>query len=415
MKTYLVGGAVRDKQLQLPVYDRDWLVTGATVDDMLKQGFEQVGKDFPVFLHPKSHEEYALARTERKIATGYTGFSCFSDAHVTLEEDLLRRDLTINAMVEDDNGNIIDPYNGLSDIKNKCLRHVSAAFSEDPLRILRVARFAARFAHLGFSIADETMALMSTMSNKEELNSIAAERIWVETEKALKTEHCDVYFQVLKDCGALTILFPEIEALFGVPQTEIHHPEIDTGIHTLMVLQQATLLSSDIAVRFAALTHDLGKAITPADEWPRHIQHEKRGIKLVKQLCQRLRIPNDIRDLAVLVCEYHLHSHKAFELKAKTVQKLFKSLDLYRKPERLPLFLLACEADARGRKGFEQRDYPQRSYLTEAFEAVKNLQVKDINIEGLKGPEIGQALSQARISIINKLRKQHQLEQAEND
>lgn len=407
MKTYLVGGAVRDKLLSLAVYDRDWLVTGATVQQMLDQGYEQVGKDFPVFLHPKTKEEYALARTERKMGAGYTGFECFSDSSVTLEEDLLRRDLTINAIAEDDSGHIIDPYHGQADIQKKMLRHVSSAFSEDPLRILRVARFAARFAEQGFGIAPETLQLMQKMSTADELNCISAERIWVETEKALKTSHPQVYFQVLYDCGALQIIFPEIHALFGVPQTAEHHPEIDCGIHTLMVLEQATKFSQSLAVRFAALTHDLGKALTAEEEWPRHIQHEIRGLKPLKALCKRLRVPNDIRDLALLVCQYHLHSHRAMELKAKTLLKLFQSLDCFRKPERLPLFLAACEADARGRLGFEQRDYPQHAYLSQAFAKIQNISVRDIDISNLKGPEIGEALNQHRIKALKQFRQQH--------
>lgn len=405
-KIYLVGGAVRDAQLGLPVYDKDWVVVGSTPEQMLALGFEQVGKDFPVFLHPKTKEEHALARTERKKGSGYTGFECFSDVSVSLEQDLKRRDLTINAIAEDETGLLIDPYDGLEDIRTKTLRHVSSAFTEDPLRILRVARFAARFAEQGFTIAKETQQLMQTMSTGGELKSISAERVWVETEKALNTQHPDVYFQVLKDCGALSALFPEIDQLFGVPQTAKHHPEIDCGIHTLMVLQQACLLTTDITVRFSALTHDLGKALTPENEWPRHIKHETLGIKKVKQLCKRLRVPNDIRDLAVLVCEYHLHVHKAFELKPSTLVKLFQSLDLYRRPERLQPFLQACEADARGRLGFEQRDYPQKEYLQQCFTAVKNISIKDIDSTHLTGPEIGQALKQKRIQTLKQLKQQ---------
>ena len=407
MKSYLVGGAVRDKLLNIPVIDRDWVVIGETASNMLDAGFEQVGKDFPVFLHPKTHEEYALARTERKQGSGYTGFDCFSDVTVTLEDDLLRRDLTINAIAEDEYGKLVDPFNGLDDIKHKVLRHVSAAFAEDPLRILRIARFAARFSYLGFSIANETLNLLKEMSTADELNSIAAERIWVETEKALATRNPDIYFQVLKDCGALAIIFPEVDALFGVPQTENHHPEIDTGIHTLMVLQQASLLSDDIAVRFCALTHDLGKAITPESQWPKHIKHELNGIKPVRNLCQRLRVPNPIRDLALLVCEYHLLTHRAFELKPATVEKLFRHLDIYRRPERLPLFLFACEADAKGRKGFEQTNYPQADYLKKAFAAAQFASVKDIDTSELKGPAIGAALTALRIKNIHRIKNEY--------
>ncbi len=407
MKCYLVGGAVRDKQLGLSVYDRDWVVIGASADDMRSAGFEQVGKDFPVFLHPKSKEEYALARTERKKGQGYTGFDCFSDPSVTLEDDLLRRDLTINALAEDEQGNIIDPFNGLDDLKQGVLRHVSSAFAEDPLRILRIARFAARFADLEFSIAEQTQALLKTMSTREELLSISAERIWQETEKALRTSQPQVYFEVLRDCGALEILMPEIFALFGIPQTASHHPEIDTGIHTMMVLQQACLLSHEVSVRFSALTHDLGKALTPESEWPRHIQHEQRGKKPLKALCQRLKVPNDCRDLALFVCQYHLQCHCAFDLRASTIEKLFKALDVYRRPQRLSLFLIACEADAKGRKGFEHRSYPQSQYLQACFSAAKSISVDDIDRSQLKGPEIGQALQHKRIQSIQSIKENY--------
>ena len=406
MNTYLVGGAVRDLQLGLPVYDRDWVVVGASISEMLDKGYQQVGKDFPVFLHPKTKEEYALARTERKSGPGYSGFECISDPNITLEQDLLRRDLTINAMAHDHQQQLIDPYHGLSDIQNKKLRHVSQAFTEDPLRVLRVARFAARFYHLGFSIADETLLLMQQISSNGELTSISPERIWVETEKALKTEHPHIYFSVLKECGALQLLFPEIAQLFGVPQTEQHHPEIDTGIHTLMVLEQASLKSNDTTVRFAALVHDLGKGITPKSEWPRHIQHETRGKALVKALCQRLRAPKHYTELALLVCEYHLHSHRAYDLKPATIAKLFKSLDLYRRPERLTPFLLSCEADSRGRKGFEQRAYPQADYLQRCFQASVNITAKDLKQQDLSGAEIGLAIEQQRIQAIKAIKLQ---------
>lgn len=400
MQTYLVGGAVRDELLGLDVHERDWVVVGSSPQAMRDAGFQQVGSDFPVFLHPKTHEEYALARTERKTGKGYTGFDCITDSSVTLEEDLLRRDLTINAIARSDTGKLVDPYHGRDDLNNRILRHVSPAFAEDPLRVLRVARFAARFAGLGFHIAGETLALMQQMSSSGELDELTAERVWKETEKALQSQNPDVYFQVLRDCGALKVLFPEVDALFGVPQTEKHHPEIDTGIHTLMVIQQATLLSKSVSVRFAALTHDLGKGITPEAEWPRHIQHEHKGLPLVKALCQRLRVPKNITELSLLVCEYHLLCHRALELKPSTVEKIFKKLDLYRRPERLQEFTAACEADSRGRLGFEARDYPQARYLKACFEAASQVSIQDIDSSNLKGPQIGQALEQQRIARI---------------
>ncbi|MDN6652498.1 MAG: multifunctional CCA addition/repair protein, partial [Enterobacterales bacterium] len=305
MKIFLVGGAVRDKRLNLPVYDRDWVIEGATPEELTAQGFQQVGKDFPVFLHPKSREEYALARTERKSGHGYTGFVTYFAPDVTLEQDLLRRDLTINAMAESADGTLIDPYGGLNDLNNKVLRHVSDAFHEDPLRVLRVARFAARFAHLGFHVAPETMALMAQMTADNELQNLTPERVWRETEKALITQSPQVYFQVLRDCGALAVLFPEIDNLFGVPAPEKWHPEIDTGIHTLMALAIAAELTDEIDVRFATLTHDLGKGLTPPEYWPHHHGHGPAGVKLVEALCQRLRVPNAIRELAKIVAEYH--------------------------------------------------------------------------------------------------------------
>ena len=305
LKIFLVGGAVRDKRLNLPVYDRDWVIEGATPEELIAQGFQQVGKDFPVFLHPKSREEYALARTERKSGHGYTGFVTYFAPDVTLEQDLLRRDLTINAMAESADGTLIDPYGGLNDLNNKVLRHVSDAFHEDPLRVLRVARFAARFAHLGFYVAPETMALMAQMTADNELQNLTPERVWRETEKALITQSPQVYFQVLRDCGALAVLFPEIDNLFGVPAPEKWHPEIDTGIHTLMALAIAAELTDEIDVRFATLTHDLGKGLTPPEYWPHHHGHGPAGVKLVEALCQRLRVPNAIRELAKIVAEYH--------------------------------------------------------------------------------------------------------------
>lgn len=404
MKTYLVGGAVRDELLGIPAHERDWVVVGATAETMLEAGFQPVGRDFPVFLHPQTKEEYALARQERKSGKGYTGFTCISDPTVTLEQDLLRRDLTINSIARDDDGHLVDPYGGTNDLQARILRHVSPAFGEDPLRVLRVARFAARFHTMGFSIAEETIELMRTMSASGELSDLVPERVWKETEKALLTESPQVYFQVLRACNALEVLFPELDALFGIPQTEKYHPEIDTGIHTLMVLEQASRLSTSITVRFAALTHDLGKGITPKAEWPRHIGHEFKGKALVKDLCRRLRIPTDCAELALLTCEQHLNCHRALELKPATVQKLFKTLDLYRRPERLEAFLLACEADARGKKGFEETPYPQKAYLTACFAAASAIQARNLDTEGLTGKEIGEKVELQRISAITEIK-----------
>lgn len=407
METYLVGGAVRDQILKLPVHERDWVVVGATAKAMLDAGYQQVGKDFPVFLHPQSKEEFALARTERKIGTGYTGFECISNPHVSLEEDLLRRDLTINAIAQKNDGSMVDPYGGLRDINNKILRHVSPAFNEDPLRVLRVARFAARLHHLGFTVAEETFALMQSMSESGELSDLVPERIWKETEKAMTTESPQVFFRILKDCGALKVLFPELAILFGIPQTATYHPEIDTGIHTLMVLEQAARLTTDITVRFAALVHDLGKGITPQSEWPRHIQHESRGKALVKQLCLRLKAPNNCLELGMLVCEHHLNCHRALELRPITIQKMFRALDLYRRPERLEPFLLACQADACGRLGFEQNPYPQRHYLKTCFQAASGIGSKDINTDGLSGKALGNLIEEKRIAAISEIKKHY--------
>lgn len=409
MKIYLVGGAVRDSLLGITPKERDWVVVGATAEQMRALGYKLVGKDFPVFLHPDSHEEYALARTERKTAPGYKGFQVHATPDVTLEEDLLRRDLTINAMAQDDDGNIIDPFNGQADLQRRLLRHVSPAFSEDPVRILRVARFAARFASnsikQGFTVADETNQLMRTMVAAGEVDALVAERVWKELERALAESQPQRFFEVLRECGALKKLFPELDALFGVPQPEKHHPEIDTGVHTMLVLQQAAQLSSDIGVRLAALLHDLGKGSTPPSEWPKHIGHEERGVNLVKGLCKRLRIPNDIRDLCVHVCRYHLHCHRALELKPATILKLFQSINVVRQPDRLQHFLLACEADARGRTGFEAIAYPQTGYLRACHEAMRKVDTQELQKMGLTGIELGKALDQLRIEAIKQIKQ----------
>ena len=404
MKTYLVGGAVRDALLDYPVVEHDWVVVGARPEDLLSQGYTQVGKDFPVFLHPETKEEYALARTERKQGHGYTGFEVHYDPDVTLEDDLARRDLTINAMARDDDGSIVDPYGGQGDLEARVLRHVSDAFIEDPLRVLRTARFAARFAHLGFTVAPETMALMTEIVSQGELAHLPAERLWVEMEKALGERNPEVFVTVLRDCGALAALLPELDALFGVPQTTEHHPEIDTGVHTSMALQQAVLLSPDTDVRFAVLIHDLGKGTTPEDEWPRHIAHEHRGLKLVKDVCQRQKVPNQHRDLALKVCEFHTHCHRALELRGKTLLKLLNKTDALRRPERFEAFLLACEADARGRLGLEERPYPQADYLRQALATAVTVSAADFADQGLQGKAIGEAIAAERIRLLESLR-----------
>jgi tRNA nucleotidyltransferase (CCA-adding enzyme) len=405
MKTYLVGGAVRDELLDYPVSERDWVVVGARPQDLLDLGYQQVGKDFPVFLHPRSKDEYALARTERKQGHGYTGFAVDCDPSVTLEEDLLRRDLTVNAMARDTDGTIIDPYGGQQDLAARVLRHVSTAFVEDPLRVLRTARFAARYAHLGFTVAAETIALMAEIVSQGELAHLPAERIWIEFDRALGERDPEVFIEVLRACGALGKLLPELEALFGVPQTEKHHPEIDTGVHTLMCLQQAVKLSSATDVRFAVLVHDLGKGTTPKAEWPRHIAHEHRGLKLVDAVCKRLKAPNQFRDLSRKVCEYHTHCHRALELRGKTVLKLLTATDALRRPQRFEAFLQACEADARGRLGFEQRDYPQADYLRRALSIAQGVTAAQFADEGLEGKAIGDAINAERVRLLEELRR----------
>jgi tRNA nucleotidyltransferase (CCA-adding enzyme) len=404
MKTYLVGGAVRDKLLGRIISEKDWVVVGSSPEQMQAEGFTPVGKDFPVFLHPHTKEEYALARTERKTGKGYGGFSFYCGEEVTLEDDLIRRDLTINAMAEDESGNIIDPYNGQQDLANKLLRHVSPAFAEDPVRILRIARFAARYHTLGFRVADETVTLMQTMVANGEVDHLVAERIWKETERALGEPNPEIFIEVLRACHALARLFPEIDALFGVPQTAVHHPEIDTGIHTLMSLQQAVKLSRDTCVRFATLLHDLGKAKTPQDEWPRHIAHEDRSLPLVKQLCERISAPKDYKDLALMVAQWHTHCHRAMELKPATILKVLQSNDAFRRPERFEQFLLCCEADARGRTGFESREYPQAELLRQALAATQAVDIASIQAAGLTGKDFGDEVNRQRLRNLVQLK-----------
>ena len=403
MDIYLVGGCVRDQLLGRPVKDRDWVVVGANPKEMLALGYQSVGKDFPVFLHPQTKEEYALARTERKTGPGYTGFSFHAAADVSLEDDLKRRDLTINAIAQDTNGNLIDPYHGREDLTNRILRHVSDAFAEDPVRILRIARFAARYAELGFTIADETMNLMKNMVANGEVDALVAERIWQETQNALTENTPGRFIEVLRECGALARIFPEIDRLFGVPQPAEHHPEVDTGVHTLMVLAQAVKLSRDSRVRYAALVHDLGKGITPKENWPSHFDHEELGVPLVEAMCDRLKVPKDYKDLAVHVTRHHLKFHRAKELRANTILKLIQTLDGFRRRERFDMFLLACEADSRGRTGYEDRILVQPELLTRSYEAAASISVQPIIERGFSGEAIAAELTQQRIKAIKRV------------
>lgn len=401
MKTYLVGGAVRDRLLGIPVTDRDYVVVGATPDDMLRLGYMPVGKDFPVFLHPQTREEYALARTERKTGRGYHGFAFDIDSGVTLEDDLRRRDLTINAIAEDDDGNLVDPFGGVADLRALTLRHVSPAFAEDPVRILRVARFAARYASRGFFIAPTTMQLMREMVSAGEVDHLVAERVWAETQKALAESTPSAFIRTLRDCGALRVLMPEVDALYGVPQRAEFHPEIDTGIHVEMVLDMAAQLApGDALIGWCALTHDLGKALTPADVLPSHRGHEHAGLDPIRALSTRLKVPAEYATLAQLNCKLHLLAHTAFELRPTTVLELFEKLDAFRQPQRLPQFLLACTADKRGRKGMEDADYPQARYLTELFDAALQPRAQTLVDRGLKGIDVGNALRAERLKAI---------------
>ena len=394
---YCVGGAVRDRLLGLPVQDHDWVVVGSTPEQMEAQGFRPVGKDFPVFLHPETHEEYALARTERKTAPGYKGFAIHASPQVSLEEDLSRRDFTINAIAEDADGNLIDPYHGVADLRAGILRHVSDAFAEDPVRILRGARFAARF---GFSFAPETLALMRRMVDNGEVDALVAERVWQELARGLMEQTPSRFFETLRDCSALARILPEVDALFGVPQPPKHHPEIDCGVHTMMVIDDAAHHSYALEVRFAALTHDLGKATTPTDILPRHIGHEQRSYDLLQTLCERLRVPADCRDLALLVARYHSNVHRAFELRPDTIVQLFQSTDAWRKPDRFEQFLLACTADARGRTGHEQDAYPQAAYLLQLMHAARAVDAGKIAGACADKATIPDRVRQARIAAI---------------
>lgn len=408
MKVYLVGGAVRDQLLGLPVKDRDWIVVGAVPATLLSLGYQQVGKDFPVFLNPKTKEEYALARTERKSSAGYTGFICDFSPTITLEQDLIRRDLTINAMAQSEDGEIIDPYGGKQDLENRILRHISPAFSEDPLRVLRVARFAARYHSLGFKIVSETLSLMAELTQSGELQHLTAERVWLETEKALNEKNPEIYFETLHKTGALKVLFPEIGSLYGVPNPVKHHPEVDSFIHTMLVLKQAVNLTENnsilnkSAIRFAAICHDLGKALTPQNILPHHYGHEQAGIKPTRTLCKRLKVPSYFQELAELTCEFHTHIHKAFELRAETVVTLFNRFDVWRKPQRFQEFLQVCLADTRGRTGFENKDYPQINYINQLLQAANEVDVQQVIADGFEKQEIRNELTKRRILAIKQ-------------
>jgi len=409
MEVYLVGGAVRDKLLGLPVHERDWVVVGARPEDLEKLGYMSVGKEFPVFLHPDTKEEHALARLERKVAPGYRGFTTQFSPDVTLEDDLRRRDLTINAIAEKSSGELVDPYGGQQDLQARVLRHVSEAFVEDPVRILRLARFAARFADLGFTVAQETMVLMKQMVASGEVNALVPERVWQETERALGESRPDVFFQTLRDCGALAVIFPEVDALFGVPQPANWHPEVDTGIHVMLALRYSAKIGAPTSVRFGVLTHDLGKALTPQDILPSHRGHEEAGVPLVEALSERLRVPNNFRELGVLAARHHQVVHRAPELNPGTMLKLFEATDAFRRPERFNEMLLVCESDARGRTGLENRPYPQVAYLQRARDAAAAVQLSADDRAGLKGPEIGERIRALRLAAITSVKKTSQL------
>ncbi|WP_448566778.1 multifunctional CCA addition/repair protein [Thalassotalea ganghwensis] len=407
LTVFLVGGAVRDQLLGRKVIEKDYVVVGATPEQMLAMGFSQVGKDFPVFLHPQTKAEYALARTEKKQGVGYQGFVCHASPDVSLEQDLIRRDLTVNAMALSETGELVDPYNGQQDINNRILRHVSPAFVEDPLRVLRVARFAARYHYLGFTIAPETLALMKEVVDSGELGHLSGERIWQEFEKSLKEDNPEVFIEVLQNCGALATLWPALNQLWGIPNPAKWHPEICSGVHTMMVLQQAVTLSKSAEIRFAALCHDLGKSVTPAEKWPSHHGHEKAGLPLIDQFCQQYRVPKSYQRLARIVSEFHLHGHKAFELNPKTILRMFNKLNVWRDPLILDSFLLCCQADFNGRLGNEKEPYPQASYLKSLFQACLKINAKPFVEQGLKGAEIKLAIDEKRVLVMSAIKQSH--------
>ncbi len=400
MEVYLVGGTVRDKLLNRPVKERDWVVVGATPGELEALGYKAVGRDFPVFLHPDTHDEVALARLEKKVGPGYRGFITEYSPTVTLEDDLQRRDLTVNAMAEDATGQLIDPHGGQRDLAARLLRHVSSAFVEDPVRILRVARFAARYAPLNFRVAEDTLALMRQMVAAGEVDALVPERVWAETVRALGEPNPEVFIEVLRDCGALVVILPELDALFGVPQPEKWHPEIDTGLHQLLALQQSVRLGGNERVRFAVLMHDLGKGLTPPDLWPAHRGHEETGAALVELVCERLHVPNDFRDLALLASRYHTHVHRALELRPATLLELLEHCDAFRRPERLAELLVVCEADARGRTGLEDAPYPQRDYVAAARDCAAAVTLDAESRTTLTGAAIGERLRALRIEAL---------------
>lgn len=402
MQVYKVGGAVRDRLLGLDCADTDYVVVGADEKTMLDLGYSQVGHDFPVFLHPKTHEEYALARTERKSGQGYLGFVCSFSPDVTLEEDLKRRDLTINAMAEDDSGKIIDPYGGADDIEHKVLRHVSEAFVEDPLRVLRVARFAAKLYHLGFHIADETLSLMRDMSESGELSALTPERVWIELYKALCTRNPEIFIEVLRDCGALRIVMPEVDALYGVPGPKRWHPEIDSGVHTCLTLARVSCESEDPIVRFAMLCHDLGKGRTPVTQWPHHPQHHMLGVAPLREMCKRLHIPKQYEDFAYKVVRYHSDMHHVYRNGGEGIVTLFDALDAWRKPELIKPWVLCCKCDFLGRLGFSNRPFPRADYILGAFALCRNITAREFVERGAKGSEIRDLMHEKRVALVNE-------------
>jgi tRNA nucleotidyltransferase (CCA-adding enzyme) len=413
MEIYLVGGAVRDSLLDLPIRDKDWVVVGSNARLMKEQGYLQVGKGFPVFLHPETKQEYALARTERKVGVGYLGFEFDSSEFITLEQDLLRRDLTINAIAESSDGQIIDPYDGRQDIKDKVLRHVSPAFAEDPLRVLRVAKFAARFARLGFTVAPETQKLMNDIVQSGEIDTIVRERVWQEIEQAMGGPAPDVFIRVLRNCGALKLILPEVDRLFGVPQPVKYHPEVDTGLHILLCLQQATKLTDDPVVRYATLVHDVGKGVTDKAKWPSHYAHETLGLPLQADISKRLHVPNEFSKLAALVCEHHTKLHRIKELRPATLLKLIEALDGFRRPERVQKFLIACEADAKGRTGLEERDYPQNTYLTTILNELSQLDLGAM-LKQAKPKNTQEFVQQSRLNLLSDILTRLKISEAAN-
>jgi tRNA nucleotidyltransferase (CCA-adding enzyme) len=413
MEIYLVGGAVRDNLLDLPVRDKDWVVVGSNARLMKEQGYLQVGKGFPVFLHPETKQEYALARTERKVGVGYLGFEFDASEFVTLEQDLLRRDLTINAIAESSDGQIIDPYDGRQDIKDKVLRHVSPAFAEDPLRVLRVAKFAARFARLGFTVAPETQKLMNDIVQSGEIDTIVRERVWQEIEQAMGGPAPDVFIRVLRNCGALKLILPEVDRLFGVPQPVKYHPEVDTGLHILLCLQQATKLTDDPVVRYATLVHDVGKGVTDKAKWPSHYAHETLGLPLQADISKRLHVPNEFSKLAALVCEHHTKLHRIKELHPAKLLELIEALDGFRRPERVQKFLLVCEADAKGRTGLEEHDYPQNTYLTTILNELSQLDLGAL-LKQAKPKNTQEFVQQSRLNLLSDILTRLKISEAAN-